>query len=322
MRGAGSIGSRYARILQEMGVDPVLAWPVRGDAGPRPELGGTTVISGLGEAVERGVGAAVVATDTSRHSADARAHLAVGMDVLVEKPLARSAEEAAGILQAALASSSAVYVSAPLRFHESLQRARALLPALGRIHHVSIECQSFLPDWRPERDFTRSYSAQPGEGGVLRDLVHEIDYALWCFGRPSEVVALLTPGDVLGIDVDSAADVMWRLPSSGMTVRLRLDYLTRSPRRRMAVFGSDGALEWDAVESTVTLADATGKVLVEHFPADLDRDVVLQRQTAAFLTAAAGVPGNVLATADEGLHALVVCDAARASDGSTVLVKG
>ncbi len=37
--------------------------------------------------------------------------------------------------------------------------------------------QSWLPDWRPDRDYRESYSARLDEGGVLRDLVHEIDYA-------------------------------------------------------------------------------------------------------------------------------------------------
>ena len=49
---------------------------------------------------------------------------------------------------------------------------------------VRVECQSWLPYWRPERDYRESYSARADEGGVLRDLVHELDYAIWAFGGP------------------------------------------------------------------------------------------------------------------------------------------
>ena len=48
--------------------------------------------------------------------------------------------------------------------------------------HVS--CQSWLPDWRPGRDYRESYSARADEGGALRDLVPELDYATALLGRP------------------------------------------------------------------------------------------------------------------------------------------
>ena len=43
---------------------------------------------------------------------------------------------------------------------------------------------SYLPGWRPGTDYRQSYSAQRRlGGGVLLDVIHEVDYAAWVLGR-------------------------------------------------------------------------------------------------------------------------------------------
>src|SRR5207253_8189911 len=99
-----------------------------------------------------GATALIVATDTARHVADSLTALQSGMNVLVEKPLAVDAVEAAKLREAAQASGRKVYVGCVLRFSESLQHFRDCLPRVGRQHSISIEWRSYLPDWRQGRD--------------------------------------------------------------------------------------------------------------------------------------------------------------------------
>ena len=117
-----------------------------------------------------------------------------------------------------------------LRFDSSLLLFRKHLTEIGRIRSVRIECQSFLPEWRPGTDYRNAYSARADEGGVLRDLIHEIDYAIWIFGLRPRSCPLGKPG-LLGIESDEFADILWEAPS-GASVSIRLDYLTRIPRRK------------------------------------------------------------------------------------------
>jgi predicted dehydrogenase len=279
---------RHIRALKAVG-HRAIAVPVRSRALEDIETAAT-----MREAVERGADAAIIATDTGRHIADAEEAIALGCDVLIEKPVAPSAD-AVGALP-----DTRAFVAYCLRFHEGLQTFRARLAAVGDVHAVRIVCQSYLPDWRPDRDYRASYSARADEGGVLRDLSHEIDYATWLFGCPARVNATFSATSRLGIQAEEAADLVWTTPSAA-TVSVRLDYLTRRARRSLLAQGARGEIEWDAVAGTVRVNDEV--VAIAH-----DRDAMMQRQIEAFLSRSSDI-----CTLEEGRRVVALCDAARRS---------
>jgi predicted dehydrogenase len=184
---------------------------------------------------------------------------------------------------------------------------------IGPVHSVRIECQSFLPEWRPGTDYRRAYCARADEGGVLRDLIHEIDYAIWLFGRPCKLFARLKNSSALGIESDESADLYWESPA-GASVSIRLDYLTRIPRRKMTAFGELGDLEWDYFGKRVALALAGRPQQIWNI--EQERDEMLRDQAAAFLRFAETHDASSLATLEEGAFAVAVCDTARISSES------
>jgi predicted dehydrogenase len=254
-----------------------------------------------------------VATDTGRHFHDGLAAAALGLHLLVEKPLAKDAAEAAWLYREATAAGRKVFVACVMRFARSLGRFRELLSDIGHVHAVRIECQSYLPDWRPTRPFRESYSARPDEGGVLRDLIHEIDYAGWLYGWPETVQAKVTNRGRLGIEADEAAEILWE-GSSGVDVSVRVDYLSKPTRRRMTAFGEQGTIEWDAMESAVTLWRSGESAVREAFPQT--KNDMLDAQARAFLAATDGQDPWPLASGLDGMCALAVCDAARRASAS------
>jgi len=100
-------------------------------------------------------------------SGDAQAALHAGLDVLLEKPMAPDALRAQEICLTARQSGRRLFVGCNLRFDNALNTFRALLPRLGRLHSVRVECQSYLPDWRPERPYKQSYSARADEAAYF-----------------------------------------------------------------------------------------------------------------------------------------------------------
>jgi hypothetical protein len=101
-----------------------------------------------------------------------------------------------------------------------------------------------LPEWRPGQDYQKSYSADPKQGGVLRDLSHEVDYARLLFGECSSIIGSLYTTGRLGIDSEEGAEGLWET-ESGVQVSLSLDYLSRIPIRFIRASGSAGELVYN-----------------------------------------------------------------------------
>ena len=317
-RSTGSIGARHLRVLHSLGVEQLFAWPVRSPSSdPSARAADYPVSVQLVQGYpDEPLDLVIIATDTNRHVADALEALEHSpASILLEKPVAPSAEEARVLLEHPRANT--ITVSAPLRFHQGLALTADVLPLLGRVTSAQVVSQSWLPSWRPGRDFRSSYSARKDDGGVLRDLVHDIDYPAMLLGAPVSLKATLGHG-ILGIEAEESADVLW---GNGPCVHLRLDYVTPVKTRSIRIATEQGAIGWDAVRNEVTLdwpasaAEPAGSVRAA-FPADADVDIVLARQSLAVFERAGTVTGRSMeafspAGLAEGLLAVAICDAAR-----------
>lgn len=311
--GTGSIGSRHLRAARTLASINGIGISMRAARRSQLSTEGFSTAKDLDDAAQAGAQACVIATDTSRHATDALEAMKRGLHVLIEKPLAANAGEAVAVLKAATRRQKGIWVACCLRYCESLNTFRSLLERLGTLHSARIECQSYLPDWRPERDYRESYSARAQEGGVLRDLIHEIDYAGWIFGWPERIQARLANKHRLGIKSEEEADLCWETPDA-VSVSVRLDYLGVPSRRRMIAFGEKGTLEWDGIAQTVQLSLKTGKSRTVR--SAQTRDQLFENQLRAFVKVYKGRTDNRLATGADGVKALAVCDAARESSRS------
>ena len=148
---------------------------------------------------------------------------------------------------------------------------------------------------------------------MLRDLIHEIDYAGWLFGWPERLFGRLANLGRLGIEADELAELRWELPRGGL-VHVTLDYLTRPARRWMRACGEGGTLEWDGREGIVTLQRPGGGA--QQWRSTQTKEQLFGAQATAFLDACAGRIDPRLASADDAVAALAVCDAARRSSES------
>lgn len=311
--GTGSSGMQHLRILRDAAGIQAIAIPRRLDRIRDLERAGYAVAKDLNEAVGTGAMLCIIATDTGRHEEDTLAALECGLHVLVEKPLAVNAQAASRLRARAEAVDRQLVVGCVLRFSESLTRFRERLPEIGRLHSVRIECQSYLPEWRPQRPYQQSYSARAREGGALLDLIHEIDYAGWLFGWPASLQARIRNLGRLGIDAEEAADLMWEI-REGALISVSVDYLTRSSRRWMRASGEQGTLEWDGINGVVTFA-GSGMPLTS-VRSSQTREAMWLAQARAFVRATCGMSDERLATGEDGVNALAVCDAARRASDS------
>lgn len=310
--GTGSIGSRYLRILADMHAHGHIperprAVSIRGVLGDRELQDHVTVETDPVELLPD-VDLTIIATRTARHVPDAEAYGQSTRRMLVEKPVAATFTEASTL--APLASRVPMAVCAPLRFMEGFAATRKALPDIGAVTNVEVRCQSWLPDWRPGTDYRSSYSADPEQGGVLRDLVHEIDVAITLFGLPRSVAASLTCDPELGIDVETSARMTWNYDAFSLT--MVLDYVSRVPIRTLTAHGTVGRVHWDVLEGTLK-TESRGVETSQTWADDVDRNRVLARQVLA-AAASAGTPqSRACARLADGMRALAICELAKTS---------
>ena len=304
--GTGSIGTRYLNALALLTGSRPIAVPIGGVLRD-PRLAEVATVESLNEPDKPHVDLCVIATNTNRHLEDAAGFRGSTDLLLIEKPLSFSTQSLRGF--DCSRPTAELAVATPLRFMEGFGAVQATLAAVGEITGVSVECRSWLPSWRPGTDVRRSYSSHPTYGGVLLDLVHEIDYCLQLFGIPVGLNAALSRDSVLGLSSESSAHLLWRY--GAYDLQMVLDYVSRPPSRRLTVYGTRKSLAWDLLEATVTIWDhGQGRVEVAAFPDDLDRDMLLLRQILA--TAARSGDARV-SSLEQAWQAVAVCDLAKVS---------
>jgi predicted dehydrogenase len=197
----------------------------------------------------------VIATPTNLHVAQALAVVRAGCDLFLEKPLAHATEGIEELCAEVERRQSVTLVGCNLRFHPGPRRVRELVSSgrVGRPLFARIHAGSYLPAWRPGRDYREIYSAHAGEGGgVLLDFVHEIDLARWYLGEVREVTCAAGQISELEIDSEDWAAVICR-HESGAVSEIHLDYVQRSAERGCQVAGSEGSVFWDLRDGRVRL---------------------------------------------------------------------
>lgn len=250
--GYGSIGSRHARLLTELGCDTAVLSARRVDF--------PLVFSDIAQALsDHRPDYVVLANPTGLHHVMLARLAEAGYSgrVLVEKPLFDLLRPVPDNDFRGLS------VAYNLRFHPLLQGLNALLVG-EKILSVQAYVGQYLPDWRPGGDYRESYSAKAGEGGgALRDLSHELDYLGWLCGPWSAVTALGGHFSDLEIDSDDLFALLMRTERCP-AVSVQVSYLDRVVKRRVTINTGRLAVEADLVAGVLTVNGVSESFVVER----------------------------------------------------------
>ncbi|MGY3926378.1 Gfo/Idh/MocA family protein [Aeromonas simiae] len=218
------------------------------------------LVSSIEELIEHHVDFVIIASPATFHAPYAISLIKAGIPVLIEKPIAASIADCDAIRMACRENNTPVSVGYCLRYLPSAIVVKDLLDeqGIGRIYNAQIETGQYLPDWRPSKDFRSSVSAREElGGGVLLELSHEFDYIQWLLGPLQVEHAILRSSEELGLSVEDMADVMFS-SATGVIANIHLDFLQRKAHRKCRLIGSEGSLEWDLIQNSVSLSSSEG----------------------------------------------------------------
>ena len=280
--GCGSIGSRHLRNLAALGGNELGAY----DPQPGAREAAAHDLGALESAWAWEPQVVLVTSPTSLHAEHALAALRHGCDVFVEKPLAASLDGLDELVAEASARDAVTMVGCNLRFHWGVTAMKRVVESgrLGALVTSRIEFGQWLPDWRPASDYLESYSAKREMGGgIVLDAIHEIDYALWLFGDPTETVGIAGQLGGLGIETEDTADLVMRFPG-GPIASVHVDYVQRAYARSCKIAGTLGTAIWDWSAGTVSeYLVSTGEWEVSSEPKDYDKNEMYVEELRCFL---------------------------------------
>jgi predicted dehydrogenase len=105
-------------------------------------------------------------------------------NVLIEKPLFTKIHKVKKNLK------NNYFVGYNLRFNPIIDFIKKYSKNRRPIN-VDIRCHSYLPNWRPNADYRKSYSANKKKsGGIILDMSHELDYLQYLFGEIKSINTL------------------------------------------------------------------------------------------------------------------------------------
>ncbi|MGQ3070218.1 MAG: Gfo/Idh/MocA family protein [Ferrovibrionaceae bacterium] len=210
--GAGLIGRRHAEIIAGL---PGATLAAIVDPAPEAEVFASSLgaawFADLAPLLDAGVDGVVIATPNRLHAEGAIACLARRLPVLVEKPVADTAEAAARIARAAGATPT--LVGHHRRHSASLKAARAAI-AEGRVGAVTaVTALSHL--LKPDDYFDVAWRRQPGGGPILINLIHVVDDLRYLCGEIVAVQAMASSA-TRGFAVEDTAVVTLRFASGAL----------------------------------------------------------------------------------------------------------
>ena len=117
----------------------------------------------------------------------------VGLDLFIEKPLSNKISNVKTFSKIIKTKKLITLVGCNLRFHRCINEIKNLIDqkVIGDIISVKVECGTYLPDWHPNEDYSKSYASRDDlGGGVVLTCIHELDYLYWFFGETQEVFSM------------------------------------------------------------------------------------------------------------------------------------
>lgn len=269
--GFGSIARKHLAALRE--IDPEAEVYALRSSSPYEPIDGVTSIVAL-EMLGDPPDFVIISNPTVMHAESIREASKFGCPLFIEKPMLSDLSQAAGILDLVREKRLLTYTACNLRFHPVIEfLKRHLDDHISRVNEVNIYCGSYLPDWRPGKDYRSVYSSnEKMGGGVHLDLIHEIDYCIWLFGMPVSTEGLKTRRSSLDIPATDFAS--YRLLYPGFTASITLNYYRRDPKRQIEIIGGEATIFADLLAWTVR--SSAGEGLLHESEPDMSRTYVAQ----------------------------------------------
>lgn len=330
--GLGSIGQRHIRMIRKVlgeeaeiaayrsrNIDVVISDKLEATFGEKPEDHyGIKCFHDFDLALAWQPDAVFVTNPISMHLATAIKAARAGCHIFIEKPLSNDADDVDELLDVVREKNLICMVGYQLRYHPGYIKIKELLDqeALGKLTSADLHFGEWLPGMHPYEDYRESHAAREDQGGgVILCLSHEIDIALWLFGKPQNVYASGGHLSDLEMNVEDTVDIILSCTNSSreFPVHVHLDFLQKPARRYIHIVGEKGSILFNYVTSQLEVNylypnHSTEKIAYDQF----QRNDMFVNEVSSFIDSIKN-HSKPFISLDDGITSLNICLAAKKS---------
>ncbi len=285
--GLGSIGRKHVIAIKSIQPDAEI-YALRSEKNTIPHPGVTNIYN-LDEIESMVIDFAIIANPTSEHKSTIAQLIPFGFPLFIEKPVSSSLD-IEDLVNMVENKGISTYVACNLRFLDCIRFVKDKLSQSKsqKLNEVNVYCGSFLPGWRPNTDFRKTYSAIAELGGGIHiDLIHELDYLYWLFGLPKYVNRLFRSQSSLAITSFDYANYV--LDYNGFCASVVLNYYRRDSRRTLELVFEDETWNIDLLKNQITcnnqLLFSSGQRIADTYQTQMEYYIdCLNKQTDTFDT--------------------------------------
>jgi len=204
-----------------------------------------------------------ITNETDKHAQTIIKCLAQNPDgIFIEKPIAHNMSNIPRIIKLVKRYKPVFMVGYCLQFHKPLLEIKKMIKnkIIGDIIYIRSSVGQDLRTWR-KRDYRANYSYDSFKGGgVILDLIHDINYPAWLLGEKIFLISgLVSKMSLFDIKSEDIAEGIFK-SKSGRLVSVHLDYLQNPGRRYCEISGAKGTIVWDSLEEKIKIMFGNKKI--------------------------------------------------------------
>lgn len=170
-----------------------------------------------------------------------------------------------------------VFIGYNFRFHPIIKYLKNFIKN-KKVLSATVLCGSFLPNWRKNILYNKSYSSDKSRGGgVLLDLSHEFDYVKWILGPI--IKKYFSYKKISNLKI-SSNDFMSFIGSSKKAkyILINLDYFSKIPKRQIILEGNNFSLHADLINNYIKIKELEKNKLIKFSSLSNKKSYIFQHK--------------------------------------------
>lgn len=261
--GLGSMGKRRVRNLKILGQSDVMGFDIRADRNKEASQLGIKTFANIKSALEQKPDVIIISTSPDTHLKYVK--------IAAEKKIPFFTEvntdpfDIEKIIALSKKYKTLAVSSMTMKFHPVTEIIQKYLKkaSLGKPLLLNYHSGENLEDWHPWEKVQDYYVGHISTGGGRDQAVFELEWILWLFGKPKEVLAKtekLSKTEAKIFDVYQMTFSLSKIPIANILV----DVIQRPPNRILRIIFEKGLIEWSWIPGLIRIYNADTKKWEEH----------------------------------------------------------